>query len=120
MLEKVNCLCIIISLLIYVLHKCILIGTVEGVLGCFSQCYLNDLLAPLFFLPVCSFVLRWAGCKSLNFFVIILLGISAGIVWEYIAPLINPNATTDPFDLMCYFIGTVGYYILMRKLLDKP
>lgn len=71
-------------------------------------------MAPLFFLSICSLILSWAGYKFINFYVILTFGMSAGIVWEYITPLINPKSTTDPFDLICYFIGTVNYYMLIK------
>lgn len=40
---------------------------------------------------------------------------SAGFVWEYFAPVINNTAVTDPMDLVCYFMGTITYYIITKK-----
>lgn len=87
----------------------------NGVIGYFFHCYFNDLMAPIFFLSICSIVLKWAGCKTLNLITLIILGMSAGFVWEYFAPAINNTAVTDPMDLVCYFMGTITYYIITKK-----
>lgn len=97
------------------MNKKILIGKMNGVMGYFFHCYFNDLMAPIFFLSICSIVLKWAGCKTLNLITLIILGMSAGFVWEYFAPVINNTAVTDPVDLVCYFMGTITYYIITKK-----
>ena len=50
--------------------------------------------------------------------VIMLLGVFAALVWEFIIPLFKPSSVTDPNDLICYLIGTMVYY-LIRKITIK-
>ncbi len=42
----------------------------------------------------------------------------AGFVWEYVIPLIDYNSITDIADMVCYFIGTITYYFIIRISMD--
>ena len=37
---------------------------------------------------------------------------TAGLIWEFFAPLINAKAVTDIYDLICYLIGVHIYYVI--------
>lgn len=83
-----------------------------GWLGYFCKCFLNDLICPIFFLAYVQIILIWAGCEIKNYSVILVIGMAAGLIWEYVAPTINPRAVTDIFDLICYFCGINIYYLI--------
>lgn len=117
--NKSNIICIITSLQVYVLNKSIFISKADGVVRYFLRCYLNDLMAPFFFLAVSGLLLKWAGCEKINVLILIILGMFAGIVWEYFAPIINSDAISDPIDLLCYFFGTMGYWCVTRRIFKQ-
>lgn len=105
-----NIICIIISLAIYIANKLFLINATSGEVHTFCQCYLNDMVCPLFFLGYSQTMLIWAGYEIVSYKGCLLLGMLGGVVWEYGAPFINPKAVSDPWDLLCYFIGTTTYF----------
>lgn len=43
---------------------------------------------------------------------------AAGAFWEYVTPLINHNAVSDPYDLLCYFAGIHIFYLIHRLSLN--
>ena len=111
---RMNILCIGIALIIYCFNKLILINISSGLVGCFFRCYLNDLVCPLFFLGYCQILFLWVGYELFSYKSCLFLGMSAGIVWEYFAPVINTRAVSDSLDLLCYFIGINIYVALIR------
>lgn len=52
------------------------------------------------------------GCFS--FKGILLGGGIVALVWEYFAPVIKPGAVSDPFDILCYLVGSAGYYMIIK------
>ena len=95
---------------IYILNKKVLINTYKGEESVFLKDYLNDLMAPVFVLLISSIVLRLAGYELNKFWMVMLIGLFAAIVWEFLIPLINQNSVTDPKDLICYMIPALVYY----------
>ncbi|MGB4661751.1 MAG: hypothetical protein WBI07_21435 [Mobilitalea sp.] len=73
---------------------------------------MNDLVCPLFFLGYCQVIFIWIKNEIKSYSILLLIGMMAGVIWEYFAPVINPKAITDPFDLLCYFIGINIYYAI--------
>lgn len=108
--NKTDIICCGISVIVYGLSRRFLISNCKGVIGYFMQCYLNDLMAPVFVLALSSIILKWAGYELHRFWTIILIGAFAGFVWEFVIPLIKPSSVTDPYDLVCYLSGTIVYY----------
>lgn len=114
-LGRLNIICIVVSLSTYICNKIILRGRLHGLAGYFCSCYLNDLMSELFFLPVCSIIFACAGRKLKGYSVILALGMAAGAMWEFIAPIINARAVFDPLDLLCYFAGVNVYYLILSS-----
>lgn len=112
--RRVNILCMGAALSVYCLNKFLLINISSGPIRYFFRCYLNDLVCPLFFLGYCQILFIWVEHELSSYKSCLLLGMSAGIVWEYFAPVINSKAVSDPLDLLCYFIGSTIYVVLMR------
>lgn len=101
-----------ICLIVFILNNVLLKDITTGTLTMFCRCYLNDLVCPLFFLGYCQVIFIWIKNEIKSYSILLLIGMMAGVIWEYFAPVINPKAITDPFDLLCYFIGINIYYAI--------
>lgn len=119
--RKTNVICMVVAVSIYCLNQILLKNQFVGAIGYFCKCYLNDLVCPLFFLAYAQIILIWARHEINTYIGLLLLGMSAGFVWEYFAPIINPKAVTDVYDLICYFCGIQIYYFiaLVERKLSK-
>lgn len=106
--------CMTICMIIYVINQTLLKKYSSEILHKFCTCYLNDLICPLFFLGYCQVIFIWAKNEIKSYFLLLLLGMSAGFIWEYFAPIINSKAVTDPIDLIFYFIGINIYYAIIK------
>lgn len=113
--RKINIYCIAFAICVYIINKTILIPNTLGKIGLFCKCYLNDLVCPLFFLGYCQILLIWVNFEMKSYKAIIILGIVAGVIWEFFAPMINHKSVTDYFDLLCYFVGSLLFAILYCK-----
>ncbi len=119
--RKTNIACMVVAIAIYCLNQMMLKKQFIGAIGYFCKCHLNDLVCPLLFLSYAQIMLIWAGHEIQKYVGLLVLGMSAGFVWEYFAPIINPKAVTDAYDLICYFCGIQIYYFatLVEKKLNK-
>ena len=99
-----------ICLGVFILNNVWLKDITTGKLNMLCRCYLNDLVCPLFFLGYCQLIFIWIKNEIKSYGTLLLIGMTAGFIWEYFAPVINPKAVTDSFDLLCYFIGINIYY----------
>lgn len=119
--RKANIICMIIAITVYCLNQILFKNLFEGVISYFCKCHLNDLVCPLFFLAYAQIMLIWAKHEIQKYVGLLALGMSAGFVWEYFAPVINPRAVTDVYDLICYFCGIQIYYFatLVEKKLNR-
>jgi hypothetical protein len=117
--RKANLLSMTTAIMIYTLNRMLLIPQTVGPIEYFCRCFLNDLVCPLFFLGYCQILLIWIGYEITTYKYCVLLGMAGGLVWEYVAPRINPKAVSDPMDLLFYFIGISVYYLLLRLNFKK-
>ena len=76
----------------------------------FLKCHLNDLIAPIFILALSSVLLKWIDYELKELWIIMLIGVFAGIVWEFVTPLFKTSSVADLYDFLCYVIGTMIYY----------
>ena len=113
--KPVNVWCIFLSMSLYLINKFYLSEIATGWIGFFCRCFLNDFMCPLFFLSFSQILLIWAEHEITSYWGIIFLGMSGGILWEYVAPLINPRAVSDPLDLVCYFVGANIYFCISKQ-----
>lgn len=74
----------------------------------FMQCYFNDILAGITLNAMMSLTTkynaRWGLCLTLT----------AGIFWEYIAPLFNSRSVSDPLDIIAYLTGFIILTIINK------
>lgn len=117
--NRMDLVCCCFSIFIFFLNKAILIRSSSGISGYFFKCYLNDLMAPICVLAMSSVILRCAGYEMEKFRIILLIGVFASLVWEFVIPLIKTSSVTDPNDLICYFVGTMAYYGIKRLQLNN-
>ncbi len=103
----------------YMLNKLIFINITSGDWGYFFRCYFNDLICPIFFLSYCKFIFSLAKIRINNYFIFLGIGMAAGFAWEYVIPLFKHNSISDPYDLLCYFVGTHIYCLIHRLPLIK-
>ena len=52
-----------------------------------------------------------------NLLLLLCLSLSAGIVWEFFAPLIKSGAVTDIYDLVFYIFGTLIYWLIIKMVI---
>ena len=76
--------------------------------------YFNDLCCGLWFPAYVNFLLSFARKRIAKLSHLLAFMLFWGIVWEFVAPLINSRSTTDPVDLVCYLLGTVFYWGIYR------
>ena len=111
---RFNIMLIVIVCLLYLFNNQVLKKCTEGLAREFVISYFNDLICPVFF---CSYVnvllsfIKQEICK-LKWLVLLVLG--AGLIWEFFAPLLKPSSVTDIMDLLCYIVGTVFYWFLLK------
>lgn len=117
--NKTDLICCCISIIIYCVNKGLLQGNVSGALAYFTSCYLNDLMAPIFVLALSSMLLKRIGYELKKLWTIMLMGIVAGLIWEFIIPLFKTSSVTDPYDLLCYAIGSFVYYWIKKLELSR-
>lgn len=110
--RKTNIICMTVAVVIYCFNQLLLKKQFVGIIGYFCKCYLNDLVCPLFFLSYSQIILIWAKYEIRTYTGLLFLGMTAGFIWEYFAPFINPKAVSDIYDLICYFCGIQIYYFV--------
>lgn len=113
--NKKDFICCTFTVFVYYINTKFLIKNCTGIIGYFSKCYLNDLMAPILVLALSSIALKWSGYELNKLWIIILIGLFASLVWEFIIPFIKTTSVTDPYDLFCYAIGTIIYYGITKS-----
>lgn len=85
----------------------------------FFVCYFNDLICPLLFLAYCNILLLSANKEVTNLKTLFFMGLAAGVVWEFGAPILKTTSTTDMMDIVCYVGGSILYWFLLKRNLNK-
>lgn len=112
--RKINLVEMTTAICVYIINKACLIPYTQGQLNYFCRCYLNDLVCPLFFLGYCQILLIWIDHEIKSWWKCMLLIMVAGCIWEYGAPFINAKSVSDVWDLVCYFVGGMVYFLFMK------
>ena len=108
---------LIICLILYVINQLFLKKI--GIL--FFNNYFNDLLAVPLYFSIINLISLQISNKEINslktlFFITIILS----FLGEYVAIFLRKGSVTDYWDILCYFIGMLIYYILKNpEILDK-
>ena len=109
----------IISVVLHVLNVFIFSNINNSTLNYFFSCYFDDLLAPLLLFSYINILLSFYNKKiySLKYLIIFILLVS--IVWEYLIGFIKPSSVSDPIDILAYVLGTLIYWIIHKKLMNR-
>lgn len=103
----------ILTLLLYFLNNLFFKKVTTGGLNIFMVGYFNDLICPFFFLSYCNTLLLSVGKEIRKLCWLLLFSFCAGLVWEFVAPLLKETSVTDILDLMCYLLGTFFYWLVL-------
>ncbi|MEX0884237.1 MAG: magnesium citrate secondary transporter [Cyclobacteriaceae bacterium] len=92
---------------------------INGLFIPFIHSYWDDLLAIPVILGITLQVFRWIQPGKAGFIFTkmqILVGVAYfGFIFEGLLPLFSATYTSDPWDLLCYFLGTFWFYFFINK-----
>jgi len=111
--RPLNIILIAIVLILYFLNNNVFKVYTTGLLQRFFISYFNDLMCPLFFVSYSNLLLITVNKEMRKLHWILLLCLSAGLLWEFVAPLVKHSSVTDFFDLLCYLIGAAVYWLIL-------
>ena len=108
---RINFSLIVCILIIYILNQLWLKNL--GVL--FFNYYLNDLLAVPLYFALINIICELDNKKMITSFkYLLVITIALAFIGEYLAVYFRPNSVTDFWDIVCYFIGMIFYYIIIN------
>ena len=96
----------------YLLNNFIFKKTSTGISYYFFVCYFNDLICPLGFVAYVNIALSFISKRLEKLYQILIFCFVCGLVWEFVAPLLKESSVTDFYDLLCYCIGGILYWII--------
>ena len=112
--RPLNAILIVSVLFLYFLNNSVLKNITTGIVYEYCVCYLNDLICPLFFLAYSNLLLITVRKELTSLRSILLVSIPAGLIWEFVAPLMKSSSVTDPIDLICYLLGSLIYWWILK------
>ena len=100
---------------LYAVNQLLLKGlSADTPLAPFFGGYFDDLLAPAALLALSNIVFALRGFQATKPLYVMLVTLAAAILWEYLAPLLNPASTTDILDVAAYLAGGCAYLLVVR------
>jgi hypothetical protein len=81
----------------------------------FVHGHLNDLFAMPFIIGYSNIIIRIGGRREWGLVTpatVYPFTLFCSLTWEYISPLVNPRATSDPLDILAYTAGSSAYLLL--------
>ena len=112
----INIILIITVLALYFLNNTYFKHATSGIVQHMFICHFNDLICPSFLMSYANLLLLTVGKRVVSLKGILFIIIPAGLIWEFFAPFIKPSTTTDLYDLLCYVIGGVLYYFIVKTV----
>lgn len=112
--RPINIIFIVLTLVLYFINNLLFKKITTGALYLFMKGYFNDLICPFFFISYCNLLLLTVNKEMVKLHWLLLFSLCAGLVWEFVAPLIKENSVTDILDLVCYLVGTFFYWLLLK------
>ena len=114
-----NIISMVIVSILYVLNNTVFKTNTTGQFKIFMVSYFNDLICPFWFLSYVNLLLITKGKEIIHLWKLLTICLMSGFVWEFAAPLIKKESVTDPYDLVCYAIGTFTYWIILKGVASK-
>ena len=118
-LNKIDFSLFIITASFYFTNNLIFKKISTGIFYYFFVCYFNDLICPIGFLSYVNIILSFINKKIEKFYQILAFCFLCGFIWEFIAPLFKKNSVTDLWDLLCYCIGGMLYWIIRFYMCNR-
>lgn len=112
--RPINIILIFTVVGLYLLNNLLLKRVSIGVVHYFLVCHFNDLICPILFFSYANLLLLTADKELTSIWKICLISICISFIWEVWAPLVKPSAITDPADVVCYFVGSIIYWVLLE------
>lgn len=117
--RPLNFVLIFFVIMLYLINNNLIKPNTTGIVHIFFVSFFNDLLCPYFFLAYANLLLITCDREMTKIKVLLLVCLAAGCVWEFVAPYMKRDSVTDPLDLMCYAISTVGYWKLLNIIIKQ-
>lgn len=114
--RPINIVLIIAVVIAYFINNNFLKIYTHGNMKLFFICYFNDLICPLLFFSYANILLITINKEITHIWVICLVSLCTSCIWEFVAPLLKPSSTTDPLDIVCYMIGGIVYWAILRHI----
>ena len=114
--RPINIVLMLTVTFLYLLNNNVIKIYSTGLWHKFFVCYFNDAICPLFFLAYCNFLLLTSRREITSLKVILIVITCSGFVWEFIGPFIKKSSVTDYMDLVCYVVGAIIYWSLLRLM----
>ena len=107
---------VLITAFLYLLNNFIFKKYSSGIFYYFFVCYFNDLICPIGFLAYVNIMLSFVNKNIEKLYQLLSFCFLCGLVWEFITPLMKDSSVTDFFDLLCYCVGGVLYWIIKKDV----
>lgn len=111
-------ICIGVSLALYAVNQQIKYQVEVPLVGDLLRCHFNDYLGGLAFAAYLNLILsfsRWPEKRLKKPVGFVAVGALCGLFWEGVAPLVLPNSTGDPLDVIAYILGMLTYWWLWGR-----
>lgn len=109
-----NIVIVLLVLIAYIINQNIKNTISLPFVGSFCRCYLNDLMCGIAFPAYCNILLKTKNKALDKLWMIILLMMICGIIWETIPALAFDHGVSDVFDIISYMTGGFIYYLIIR------
>lgn len=105
---------------IYVTNKLFLTSLLHDTwASTFMTGYLNDLVAPIAFFSLVNISFAMSKRCLISIVPLLILCSIASLAWELDPFAIRPGSTADWLDVVCYFIGTFCYWLIVRRIYNN-
>ena len=111
-------LCIVVFILYYA-NNWFFKGHTSGLLHLLLVCHFNDLLGGIVFVAYANVLLNTRHSMMTKLWHIVLFCLVAGLFWEFVAPFIRKNSTSDWIDVGCYVLGGFLYWVILHCYLKN-
>ena len=108
--QRRNIFCCAAAALLYLMNRLLFVYSDITIVRYFCRCFFNDILCPLFFLPIADILLACIDRPFRHARIAFLFTLCASLIWELLGPVINPRSVSDPLDFLCYFVGAAFYW----------
>ena len=112
---KKNLAIIAVVAVLYMLNQAVK-GQISGpLLAAFMSGYFNDIICGAGFMAYCNIFIELWKRPLRKILAIEAVLLCAGLVWEYVTPILVKGSVSDLWDIAAYMLGGVIYWCIMFK-----